>query len=125
MVKAGVGAGMRTFRATAPSDFRRIVDVKLNGAVNTVRTALGQDVAAQGQFILVSSVMAFNNGALQSPCAIAKAGIEALSRSLQIELAPHQVDVATACFATSPPPCRRRSGRTKPPGDERRRIPAS
>lgn len=99
VVNAGVGAGMRTFGGTAPADFHRIVDVNLHGTANTVRASLDQVVAARGQYVLVSSVLAFNNGALQSPYAASKAAIESLGRSLRIELAPRQVDVTIAYFA--------------------------
>ncbi|WP_433623631.1 SDR family NAD(P)-dependent oxidoreductase [Nocardia sp. CA-120079] len=43
--------------------------------------------------VTVASVLAFNSGALQSAYAATKAGIEALGRSLRVELAPHGVDV--------------------------------
>lgn len=99
VVNAGIGAGMKTFRATDPADFHRIIDVNLHGTANTVRASLGQVIAARGQYVLVSSVLAFNNGALQSPYAASKAAVEALGRSLRIELAPHQVDVTIAYFA--------------------------
>lgn len=99
VVNAGVGAGMRSFRATSPADFQRIVDVNLHGAANTVRATLDQLVAGAGHYVLVSSVLAFSNGALQSPYAASKAAMEALGRSLQIELAPHRVDVTIAYFA--------------------------
>ena len=99
VVNAGIGAGMRTFRATSTDAFRRIIEVNLHGAVNTVRATLGEVTARQGHYVLVSSVLAFNNGALQAPYAVSKAGVEALGRSLQIELAPHQVDVTIAYFA--------------------------
>lgn len=99
VVNAGIGTGMRTFRATTPADFQRIIDVNLHGSANTVRASLEQVVAARGQYVLVSSVLAFNNGALQSPYATSKAAVESLGRSLRSELAPRQVDVTLAYFA--------------------------
>ncbi|MBE8470027.1 SDR family NAD(P)-dependent oxidoreductase [Streptomyces justiciae] len=99
VVNAGIGTGMRTFRATTPGDFQRIIDVNLHGSANTVRASLDQVVAARGQYVIVSSVLAFNNGALQSPYATSKAAVESLGRSLRSELAAQQVDVTIAYFA--------------------------
>ncbi|MGW0190884.1 SDR family NAD(P)-dependent oxidoreductase [Streptomyces sp. NPDC003362] len=99
VVNAGIGTGMRTFRATTPADFQRIIDVNLHGSANTVRASIDQVVAERGQYVLDSSVLAFNNGALQSPYATSKAAIESLGRSLRSELVPQQVDVTIAYFA--------------------------
>ncbi|ABW12412.1 short-chain dehydrogenase/reductase SDR [Parafrankia sp. EAN1pec] len=74
IVNAGIGAGMRAFRATSPTDFQRIIDVNLHGAIRTVRASLNQVVGLQGHYVLISAVLAFNNGVLQSPYAASKAG---------------------------------------------------
>jgi NAD(P)-dependent dehydrogenase (short-subunit alcohol dehydrogenase family) len=64
----------------------------------TVRAALPQIVARHGQAVLISSVYAFLNGALQSPYAASKAGVEQLGRALRVELTPHGASATVAYF---------------------------
>ncbi len=69
-----------------------------SGVWRTVRAALPQIVERQGQMVVVSSVYAFANGMGNSPYAVAKAGVEALGRSLRVELAPHGASASVAYF---------------------------
>jgi NAD(P)-dependent dehydrogenase (short-subunit alcohol dehydrogenase family) len=48
--------------------------------------------------VVVSSVYAFANGMGNTPYAVAKAGVEALGRSLRVELAPHGASATVAYF---------------------------
>ena len=47
---------------------------------------------------MISSVYAFANGMGNSPYAVAKAGVEALGRSLRVELAPYGASATVAYF---------------------------
>ncbi|MFE5286032.1 SDR family NAD(P)-dependent oxidoreductase [Nocardia sp. NPDC056611] len=96
VVNAGVGLPLQTFRSTAAEQFARVVDVNLVGAANTVRATLPTVIEHAGQYLIVSSVVAFNNGALESAYAASKAAVEALGRALQMELVPYGVDVTIA-----------------------------
>jgi len=62
-----------------------------------VRAGMSEVVANQGQFVLVSSSYAFMNGAMNTSYATAKAGVEALGRSLRPELMPLGAS-ATVCY---------------------------
>ncbi len=98
MANAGIAPKLATTRAMATEEFERVVEVNLLGVYRTVRAAFDQIVQRQGQAVLVSSVYAFVNGMLQSPYAVAKAGVEQLGRALRVELAPHHASALVAYF---------------------------
>jgi NAD(P)-dependent dehydrogenase (short-subunit alcohol dehydrogenase family) len=88
----------RTTRMTEPAQFERIVEVNLLGVYRTVEAALPQVVERHGHLVLVASVYAFFNGTMNSAYATAKAGVEALGRSLRTELHPHGASATVAYF---------------------------
>jgi NAD(P)-dependent dehydrogenase (short-subunit alcohol dehydrogenase family) len=55
-------------------------------------------VESRGHLTVVASLYAFFNGALASPYAVSKAGVEALGRALRAELAPHGASVGVAYY---------------------------
>ncbi len=87
-----------TVRSISGEEWERVFEVDLLGVWRTVRAALPQIVERQGQMVVVSSVYAFANGMGNSPYAVAKAGVEALGRSLRVELAPHGASASVAYF---------------------------
>jgi len=86
-----------TGRTVATEDWERIIDVNLLGVWRTCRAVLPQVVERRGQLVLVASVYAFVNGVCNSAYATAKAGVEALGRSLRTELVPLGAS-ATVCY---------------------------
>jgi NAD(P)-dependent dehydrogenase (short-subunit alcohol dehydrogenase family) len=87
-----------TARGLSGEEWERVFEVDLLGVWRTVHAALPQIVERQGQMVVVSSVYAFANGMGNSPYAVAKAGVEALGRSLRVELAPHGASASVAYF---------------------------
>ncbi|MCW2988636.1 MAG: short-chain dehydrogenase [Solirubrobacterales bacterium] len=87
-----------TARAISGEEWERVFEVDLLGVWRTVRAALPQIVERRGQMVVVSSVYAFANGMGNTPYAVAKAGVEALGRSLRVELAPHGASATVAYF---------------------------
>lgn len=87
-----------TARTVAVEDWERIIDVNLLGVWRTARATLPQVVERRGQLVLVASVYAFFNGVMNSAYATAKAGVEALGRSLRAELAVHGASATVAYF---------------------------
>jgi NAD(P)-dependent dehydrogenase (short-subunit alcohol dehydrogenase family) len=87
-----------TARGISGEEWERVFEVDLLGVWRTVRAALPQIVERRGQMVVVSSVYAFANGMGNSPYAVAKAGVEALGRSLRVELAPHGASASVAYF---------------------------
>lgn len=78
--------------------FDRVVEIDLMGVWRTVRPALAEIIERRGHVVVVASNYAFMNGVLASPYAVAKAGVEALGRSLRVELAAHGASAGVAYF---------------------------
>jgi NAD(P)-dependent dehydrogenase (short-subunit alcohol dehydrogenase family) len=89
---------LATVRSIGVEEWERVFEVDMLGVWRTVRAALPQIVERHGHIVLVSSAYAFVNGILNSPYAAAKAGVEALGRSLRAELAPLGASAGVAYF---------------------------
>jgi NAD(P)-dependent dehydrogenase (short-subunit alcohol dehydrogenase family) len=98
IANAGIAPGPATVRVMPMDEFERVIEVNLLGVYRTVRAWLEQVLARRGQMVLVSSVYAFVNGAMLSPYAVAKAGVEQLGRALRLELAAHGASATVAYF---------------------------
>ena len=98
VANAGVAPPTASARAMAGEVFERTLDINLYGAWRTVRPALPHVAAHGGQVVLVSSIYAWVNGALNTPYAVAKAGLEALGRSLRTELSIHGAGATVVHF---------------------------
>lgn len=97
VANAGITAQVTSARAIPPEEWERVIQVNLFGVWHTVRAGMPEVVANSGQFILVSSSYAYMNGVVNSSYATAKAGVEALGRSLRAELMPLGAS-ATVCY---------------------------
>ena len=97
VANAGIAPPVTTAAGIDPEQWERVVQVNLYGVWHTVRAGMSEVVANQGQFVLVSSSYAFMNGAMNTSYATAKAGVEALGRSLRPELMPLGAS-ATVCY---------------------------
>ncbi len=99
VANAGIAqARMATVRGIGAEEWERVFEVDLLGVWRTVRAALPQIVERRGHVVVTSSVYAFVNGVLNSPYAVAKAGVESLGRSLRAELAPLGAGASVAYF---------------------------
>jgi len=98
VANAGIAPPQRTAAALGPEVFERVVEVDLLGVWRTVRPALPQIAARRGHVVVVASIYAFVNGVLNSPYAIAKAGVEQLGRALRVELRPSGASAGVAYF---------------------------
>ncbi|MFT3864098.1 MAG: short-chain dehydrogenase/reductase [Solirubrobacterales bacterium] len=99
VANAGIAQkSMATVYGMSGEEWERVLEVDLLGVFRTVRAALPQIVERRGQIGLVSSVYAFANGFGNSPYAVAKPGVEALGRSLRVELASHGASATVAYF---------------------------
>ncbi len=77
-----------TVRGIGTEEWERVFEVDLLGVWRTVRAVLPQIVERKGHIVVTGSVYSFANGVLNSPYAVAKAGVEALGRGLRAELMP-------------------------------------
>lgn len=89
VANAGIAqSSVATVRGIGAEEWERVFEVDLLGVWRTVRAALPQIVERQGHIVVTGSVYSFANGVLNSPYAVAKAGVEALGRGLRAELMP-------------------------------------
>jgi NAD(P)-dependent dehydrogenase (short-subunit alcohol dehydrogenase family) len=98
VANAGVAPPSATMKAIDPDVFERVVEIDLLGVWRSVRPGLAAVAERGGQVVVVSSVMAWVNGAGAASYAAAKAGVEQLGRALQAELAPHGAGATIAHF---------------------------
>jgi len=98
IANAGIAPPIESVRTGSEAAFDRVLDVNLHGVVNTVRATLPALVDTGGYLLVISSLYAVVNGALSAPYAMSKTAVEALGRSLRVELAGTGVDVGIAYF---------------------------
>jgi len=99
VANAGIAQStVATIRGIGAEEWERVFEVDLLGVWRTVRAALPQVVERKGHIVVTGSVYSFANGVLNSPYAVAKAGVEALGRGLRAELAPLGASAGVAYF---------------------------
>jgi NAD(P)-dependent dehydrogenase (short-subunit alcohol dehydrogenase family) len=99
VANAGIAQStVATVRGIGTEEWERVFEVDLLGVWRTVRAALPQIVERKGHNVVTGSVYSFANGVLNSPYAVAKAGVEALGRSLRAELIPLGASAGVAYF---------------------------
>jgi NAD(P)-dependent dehydrogenase (short-subunit alcohol dehydrogenase family) len=92
-------AGIAPFGTLAQGDpdvFARGVEINLTGVIRTVRATASDVAAADGYFLLLSSVSAFSGIPGVGVYVATKAGIESLANSLRMELSGAGVAVGVA-----------------------------
>lgn len=76
-----------------PDVWRRVIDVNLVGAYNTVKAALDPVITARGHVLITASLASFGHAPGLSAYCATKAGVEALADSLRVEVAHQGVTV--------------------------------
>jgi NAD(P)-dependent dehydrogenase (short-subunit alcohol dehydrogenase family) len=99
VANAGIAQSqVATVRSIGSEEWERVFDVDMLGVWRTVRAALPQIVERRGHILVTGSVYSFANGVLNSPYAVAKAGVEALGRGLRAELVPLGASAGVAYY---------------------------
>jgi NAD(P)-dependent dehydrogenase (short-subunit alcohol dehydrogenase family) len=98
VANAGVAPPARPMTVVDNDAYERTIEIDLLGVWRTVRPALPQVVERRGHVVVVASVYAFLNGAMATPYAASKAGVEQIGRSLRAELAIHGASASVAYF---------------------------
>jgi NAD(P)-dependent dehydrogenase (short-subunit alcohol dehydrogenase family) len=99
VANAGIAQSqVATVRGIGGEEWERVFEVDLLGVWRTVRAALPPIVERQGHILVTGSVYSFANGVLNSPYAVAKAGVEALGRGLRAELMPLGASAGVAYY---------------------------
>lgn len=87
-----------TVRGIAGEEWERVFEVDMMGVWRTVRAVLPQIVERRGHIVVTGSIYSWANGVLNSPYAVAKAGVEALGRGLRAELVPLGASAGVAYY---------------------------
>ncbi|MGN6605656.1 MAG: short-chain dehydrogenase/reductase [Jatrophihabitans sp.] len=96
VANAGIAPPSDSVLSIDPDAFEHTVDIDLLGQWRTVRATLPTIVRRSGHIVVISSIYAFFNGALNASYAASKAGIEQLVRALRVELAHHGATAGVA-----------------------------
>jgi NAD(P)-dependent dehydrogenase (short-subunit alcohol dehydrogenase family) len=97
VANAGIATG-GPLRLVGPETVEETIDINLLGVWRTVRAALPYVVDRRGHLLLISSAAAVMPSGGLGAYSAAKAGVEALGRTLRIELRPHGVSVGVAYY---------------------------
>ncbi len=96
---ANAGVQFMGRMATVPREqFERTIDVNLLGVWRTDRAVLDEIVRNRGYLLNISSLSAASHAPLMGAYTASKAGVEAMTDSLRVELAPSGARVGCAYF---------------------------
>lgn len=96
---ANAGIAYTGALATAPVEqVERTLAVNLLGVWRTDRALIGEIAKRRGYLLNISSLSAINHAPLMGPYTAAKAGVEALTDALRMEMAPSGTQVGCAYF---------------------------
>jgi NAD(P)-dependent dehydrogenase (short-subunit alcohol dehydrogenase family) len=95
IANAGI-ASRGSIRSMDPAQSRRIIEVNLVGALNTLHAVLPHVIARRGYLLAVSSLAALAHVPGLGPYSASKAGLEAMCDALRSELRHRGVDVGVA-----------------------------
>jgi NAD(P)-dependent dehydrogenase (short-subunit alcohol dehydrogenase family) len=98
VANAGVGAAGVVVHSGLEA-IERVLQINLIGAIRTLKLCLPHVLERRGYLLPVASVAALVHGPGMSAYSAAKAGLEAFSNSLRIEVRHHGVDVGVAYFS--------------------------
>jgi NAD(P)-dependent dehydrogenase (short-subunit alcohol dehydrogenase family) len=97
VANAGIATG-GPLRLVAPETVEETIDVNLLGVWRTARAAMPHVLSRRGHILLVASAAAVLPAAGLGAYSASKAGVEALGRSMRVELRPHGVTVAVGYY---------------------------
>lgn len=88
LICGAAGNFLSTVEGLSANAFKSVIDIDLIGSFNTVKACLPELRKTKGKILFVSATWHYTGAALQSHVSAAKAGIDALSNTLAIELGP-------------------------------------
>jgi len=91
---AGVALPQQLLTDTTQEQWRRVMDVDLDGMFHTLRAAIpGMVRRKRGAIVTVSSMWGVTGGSCEAPYSAAKAGVIGLTKALAKELGPSNIRV--------------------------------
>src|SRR3954470_4178117 len=97
VANAGIATG-GPLRMVGPDTVEDTIDVNLLGVWRTVRAAIPYVLERRGHILMIASAAAVLPTAGLGAYSASKAGVEALGRSLRVELRPHGVSVGVGYY---------------------------
>lgn len=88
VVAGAAGNFLATVSQLSTNAFKSVIDIDLIGSYNTVKATLEEIKKTAGQYIFVSANLHYTGSPFQAHVSAAKAGVDALSNNLAIELGP-------------------------------------
>ncbi|MGB8406771.1 MAG: short-chain dehydrogenase/reductase [Mycobacterium sp.] len=98
IANAGIVGPITTFAAMTAEEFDRVIDVNVRGVARTVRAALPSILERSGYVLVIASAAAAIPTPTISAYGVSKAGVEALGRSLRMELTETGATAGVAYF---------------------------
>ncbi len=94
IANAGIGGDSKNAVNLTPTDFRRVIDTNLNGAVNAVSAVLPKMTErGSGQLVAISSLAGFRGLPNSAAYCASKAGMTAFFESVRLDVQHKGVDV--------------------------------
>lgn len=97
VIAGAAGNFLSDFNHLSSNAFKSVVSIDLLGSFNTVKATFEQLRKNKGRILFVSATLHYYGVALQSHVSAAKAGIDALSNALAVELGP--LGITSNCIA--------------------------
>lgn len=98
VANAGIVGPVKTFAAMTVEEFDRVIEVNVRGVAHTVRAALPSILERKGYALVIASAAAAIPTPTISAYGVSKAGVEALGRSLRMELTETGATAGVAYF---------------------------
>lgn len=98
VANAGIVGPVKTFAAMTAEEFDRVIEVNVRGVARTVRAALPSILERKGYALVIASAAAAIPTPTISAYGVSKAGVEALGRSLRMELTETGATAGVAYF---------------------------
>lgn len=100
VIAGAAGNFVCDFAHLSSNAFKTVVDIDLIGSFNTVKACFPQLVKNKGSILFVSATLHYYGVPFQSHVGAAKAGVDALSNALAVELGP--LGIRSNCIAPGP-----------------------
>lgn len=100
VIAGAAGNFIADFAHLSPNAFKSVIDIDLLGSFNTVKACFRELVKTKGSVVFVSATLHYSGVPFQSHVGAAKAGIDALSNALAVELGP--LGIRCNCIAPGP-----------------------
>jgi NAD(P)-dependent dehydrogenase (short-subunit alcohol dehydrogenase family) len=98
VANAGIAGPVQTFATMDAEAFEQVVDVNVFGVARTVRAALPSVIERKGHVLVIASAAAAIPTPTIAAYGVSKAGVEALGRSLRMELTETGASAGVAYF---------------------------